>query len=459
MVVVFLQIALDRVTLIDRYTDQHHAPTLTLMHLGPTTLPLQKDDFFDDMAELEEAISTWQIYGAPVVKKMRFWQSHADSHHKGAILALQSIYTDSVDSSTEFRTPVRGLRDGAHFFVDVVIGPGEAIVEISCFHVAGLYGSITIKTTNGTYTVGSRETGTHSKIEIQRQNLFDAMAFAGEIGRDGSITCLKLITVQPHHFGTSCGPKPPVQSVNVEAGNSFHRRPVGSNRPQEEQPALESQRSRSATGEHVKADKARDRPARTNRIRVAPPAGRPRPSSALSGHVCDQEDRDGLQRQRPQSAMARPSVIKAVDVKLGKSGGGVQPVLPLQFEKNLDMSLTQVHQNELQNGARLRVRADDAEVDSLLRTSIDDSTADWKYNIRTAIAHGVITAQTRLVLQVEYCTAARPSSTLRGTTEQYSRVVNELKDKIATCLWEYNATVLDNRCQMMRVSSPDVKKF
>ena len=107
----------------------------------------------------------------------------------------------------------------------------------------------------------------------------------------------------------------------------------------------------------------------------------------------------------------------------------------------MDMS----HEIDVSGGARLRVRADDAEVDSLLRGSIDESSMDWKQSIRTAITHGVITAQTRLVLQVEYCTAVRPSHTLRGSTEQYSRVVSELKDKIATCLWEYNATVLDNR--------------
>ncbi len=455
MVVVFLQLALDRVTLIDRYTDPHHPPTLTLMHFGPTTLPLQKEDFFDDMVQLEEAISTWQIYGAPVIKRLRFWQSHADSHHKGSILAFQCIYTDSVDSSTEFRTPIRGLRDGAHFFVDIVLGPGEFILEMSCFYVAGLYGSITVKTNNGSYTVGSRETGAHDKITIPRQNLFDAVAFAGETGRDGSISCLKLIAVQPHHFGTLCGPKPPPQAIQEDVGYSSHRKHIAPSRPvvsgshpREENNTLDL-RPRSVTGEDSSTAKSRDRPSQTNRTRVAPTRGRPRPSSALAGRgSADHDDRDPLPRQRPQSALARPNVSKTADVKLGRSGGGMvgsQPSYPLQFEKNLDMSVTHVHENDVSGGARLRVRADDAEVDSLLRGSIDESAIDWKQSIRTAIAHGVITAQTRLVLQVEYCTAARPSRTLRGSTEQYSRVISELKDKIGTGLWEYNATVLDNR--------------
>jgi hypothetical protein len=448
MVVVFLQLALDRVTLIDRYTDPHHPPTLTLLHFGPTTLPLQKEDFFDDMVQLEEAISTWQIYGAPVLKRLRFWQSHADSHHKGAILAFQSIYTDSIDSSTEFRTPIRGLRDGAHFFVDIALGPCEFIVEMSCFYVAGLYGSITVKTNNGSYTVGSRETGAHDKIKIPRQNLFDAIAFAGETGRDGSISCLKLIAVQPHHFGTSCGPKPPPQAIQEDGGNSSHRKHIAPSRPvmsgshPREENSILDLRPRSVTGEDSSAAKSRDRSIQANRSRVAPPPGRPRPSSALAGRGSrDRDDRDSLTRQRPQSALARPNVSKTADVKLGKTGGGSQPSHPLQFEKNMDMS----HEIDVSGGARLRVRADDAEVDSLLRGSIDESSMDWKQSIRTAITHGVITAQTRLVLQVEYCTAVRPSHTLRGSTEQYSRVVSELKDKIATCLWEYNATVLDNR--------------
>ena len=108
IVLVVLQLALDVVTLIDKYTDDRHAPTLELLHLGPKTVPLHKQHFFDDMLELEEAISTRQVYGAPMIRRLRFWQSHLDSQYKGAIVAFQAIYTDSVDLSTEFRTPIRG---------------------------------------------------------------------------------------------------------------------------------------------------------------------------------------------------------------------------------------------------------------------------------------------------------------------------------------------------------------
>jgi hypothetical protein len=44
-------------------------------------------------------------------------------------------------------------KDGAHYFVDVVLGQGEFIYEISCFYVAGIYGSITLQTNVGSYTV------------------------------------------------------------------------------------------------------------------------------------------------------------------------------------------------------------------------------------------------------------------------------------------------------------------
>ena len=44
-------------------------------------------------------------------------------------------------------------RDAAHFFVDIVLGEGEFILEISCFYVAGLYGAITIQTNAGVYSV------------------------------------------------------------------------------------------------------------------------------------------------------------------------------------------------------------------------------------------------------------------------------------------------------------------
>jgi hypothetical protein len=108
-------------------------------------------------------------------------------------------------------------KHGAHYFVDIALSQGEFIYEISCFYVAGVYGSITLHTNVGSYTVnglgprpvvlpscslrpcrflrnmrpakrtnwlnacqvGSRETGTHHKIQILRQDLFDLVAFAG----------------------------------------------------------------------------------------------------------------------------------------------------------------------------------------------------------------------------------------------------------------------------------------
>jgi len=108
IVVVLLQLALDRVTLIDRYTSEDHASTLTLLHLGPSTVPVNKEDFFDDMLELDEFIATHRILGAPVMERIRFWQSHVDSHTKGAVIALQAMYIDSADPSTHVRTPIRG---------------------------------------------------------------------------------------------------------------------------------------------------------------------------------------------------------------------------------------------------------------------------------------------------------------------------------------------------------------
>jgi hypothetical protein len=121
-----------------------------------------------------------------------------------------------------------------------------------------------------------------------------------------------------------------------------------------------------------------------------------------------------------------------------------------QFDKNLEMNIKHVHENDLPGGRRLRVKADDSEADALLKASVDEDTssADWKQNIRNAVLQGVITAQTRLLLQVEYCTATRPSSTLRGSKEQYSRVVTDLKERITSYLWEYNTTVLDNRSHL-----------
>jgi len=44
-------------------------------------------------------------------------------------------------------------KGGAHYFVDVVLGQGEFIYEISCFYIAGIYGSITLQTNVGSYTV------------------------------------------------------------------------------------------------------------------------------------------------------------------------------------------------------------------------------------------------------------------------------------------------------------------
>jgi len=108
MVIVLLQVALDRVTLIDKYTDEDHASTLKLLHLGPATVPVNKEDFFDDLLELDEFIATHQILGAPVIERMRFWQSHVDSHTKGGIVAFQAMYADSADPRTHLRTPIRG---------------------------------------------------------------------------------------------------------------------------------------------------------------------------------------------------------------------------------------------------------------------------------------------------------------------------------------------------------------
>ena len=181
--------------------------------------------------------------------------------------------------------------------------------------------------------------------------------------------------------------------------------------------------------------------------RTAPPQGRVRPSSALS--------RGGPQTQlpkRPQSALERQPGPGQAGLDIVRRG--TENPLPAksagagtQFEKNWEMSVKRVHQNDVPGGRRIQVKANDSEVDSLLTASMDEEaqSADWKTSIRSAIAQGVITAQSRLLLQVEYCTATRPSSTLRGSKEQYSKVVTDLKEKVATFLWEYNAVVLDNR--------------
>ena len=78
-----------------------------------------------------------------------------------------------------------------------------------------------------------------------------------------------------------------------------------------------------------------------------------------------------------------------------------------------------------ESGPRLRVRASDRRVDALLKA--DEVQDDWKQSVRNAISQGIITAQTRLVLQVEYCTAERPSETLRGSKEQYSKNVETVR--------------------------------
>ena len=44
-------------------------------------------------------------------------------------------------------------KHGAQLFVDFVLSEGEFILNLSCFYVAGLYGSITIETNATSYTV------------------------------------------------------------------------------------------------------------------------------------------------------------------------------------------------------------------------------------------------------------------------------------------------------------------
>ncbi len=56
-----------------------------------------------------------------------------------------------------------------------------------------------------------------------------------------------------------------------------------------------------------------------------------------------------------------------------------------------------------------------------------------------------MTAQTRLILQVEYCTAERPSNSLRGSAQQYVQAVADFREKCKCILWEYNVRVLGNR--------------
>ena len=46
--------------------------------------------------------------------------------------------------------------------------------------------------------------------------------------------------------------------------------------------------------------------------------------------------------------------------------------------------------------------------------------------------------------QVEYCTAERPTASLRGSSEQYVRVLQDFKERCAKLLWEYNVRVLGN---------------
>lgn len=46
--------------------------------------------------------------------------------------------------------------------------------------------------------------------------------------------------------------------------------------------------------------------------------------------------------------------------------------------------------------------------------------------------------------QVEYCTAERPTASLRGSTEQYVRVLEDLKERCRRDFWEYNIRVLGN---------------
>lgn len=153
---------------------------------------------------------------------------------------------------------------------------------------------------------------------------------------------------------------------------------------------------------------------------TAPARRQVRPLSALTGRGTNDrvlDDRRTSVPRRPHSALSRQSGgagWQGIDSRHAKPSS-----MPLPDEKNFDMSAKHVNENDLGGGARLRVKADDKEVDILLKTSAEDaSPADWRVGIRDAIAQGVITAQTRLLLQVEYCTAERPSNTLRGSKEQ-----------------------------------------
>ena len=91
-------------------------------------------------------------------------------------------------------------------------------------------------------------------------------------------------------------------------------------------------------------------------------------------------------------------------------------------------------------------------------------TATESLPTRTALQHSVVShiphcnTTDHDVLQVEYCTATRPSSTLRGSTEQYSRAVTEIKEKSAVTLWEYHATILDNRCVCVRERGKETER-
>ena len=434
-VVVFLQLALDRVTLIDKYINERNAPTLTLLHLGPTTVPVVKDDFFDDMSELEDAIAERRILGTPIIKRFRFWQSRADSHHKGAVVAFQAMYSDSMNADTKFRTPIRGSRANAQFFVDIALGDGEIILGVSCFYVAGVYGSISFRTNAGVYTVGNRETGLHHSIDIPRQELYDAIAFLGETGREGSLTCLKVVAIQPHHFGTICGPKLPACDFHVEVGS----RSNDNNAAPSKSAAAEVSTAASTDSLQKHESRGSYRPQSDT-----PSRHRVRPSSALAergGLSIVSDAKSVAPVPRPQSAMARHSGNRDAN-----SAGGVSKDVPNELLGANKRDVSREQHSDVparESGPRLRVRASDRRVDALLKA--DEVQDDWKQSVRNAISQGIITAQTRLVLQVEYCTAERPSETLRGSKEQYSKIATDLKEKVCSNLWEYNVVVLDNK--------------
>jgi len=60
----------------------------------------------------------------------------------------------------------------------------------------------------------------HSPRTAPRIHSLLCIVILGETGSDGALSCLKVLAVQPHHFGTACGPKPPPQHTATH-GNTL----------------------------------------------------------------------------------------------------------------------------------------------------------------------------------------------------------------------------------------------